>query len=349
MTRILLDWPKGSQMTNLQTATGSGGNRCTEMLGAMTDVAFQLGPSAKAGKTTEQIMYELTEYLNAGRDTSSPENMGVWFSAWLHKNGYDQIIRLSNTTNPTFQTVIAAINRQHVCIGGFNNYINLRLLGGGDPWTWPDNGSYAATHQGEGHVLAIVGYDTDKQTIIVHDPLRADPNGQPAEYTWASFEAAVFHDCTEIIGPARKILQQSGSVQGAAMIPAGWKDNGTDTLTASNGVIVVKGFRDKILSSSSWDAANVPLAAEQTVSQTPALSRQYFMFSILEWTDAKGVYEAPVGQEAFQAVQTIDVLNQTVTQLKQAPATPVPDPRVQEYQQAIASFETAVAQISKAA
>jgi len=93
--------------------------------------------------------------------------------------------------------------------------------------------------------------------------------------------------------------------QGGSMAPTGWKDDGT-TLTAPNGVPVVKGFRDYILNNS-WDARDVPLAAEEAVNPVEigfsqpdgdnSGSRQIFMYSELGWTSSRGVFRISVGRE----------------------------------------------------
>jgi hypothetical protein len=88
-------------------------------------------------------------------------------------------------------------------------------------------------------------------------------------------------------------------------IPANWHDNGT-TLTAPNGIPVVHGFRQWILSHA-WDSANWPLEPEQSVPQlelsNPSLgggSRQTFRMTVLEWTQARGVFVAWCGCEILK-------------------------------------------------
>jgi hypothetical protein len=85
-------------------------------------------------------------------------------------------------------------------------------------------------------------------------------------------------------------------------IPQGWLDNGT-TLTAPNGVPVVRGFRDYVLAHN-WDANNWPLQAEQGRTplelSNPSLgggTAQDFRYTTLEWTPAKGVFVAWTGVE----------------------------------------------------
>ncbi len=74
------------------------------------------------------------------------------------------------------------------------------------------------------------------------------------------------------------------------------------TLTAPNGMIVVKGFRARVLQG--WDATNVPLENERAVNQVEhanltvgAGSVQTFVNCRLGWTTTKGVYMVPAGAE----------------------------------------------------
>ena len=90
-----------------------------------------------------------------------------------------------------------------------------------------------------------------------------------------------------------------------ANVPPGWIDNGT-ALTAPNGIKVVLGFREHILSRT-WEPANVPLAPEAGANPVElgfsqkdgnnAGTRQIFMYSELCYTKARGVWNATVGRE----------------------------------------------------
>ena len=78
-------------------------------------------------------------------------------------------------------------------------------------------------------------------------------------------------------------------------IPAGWTDDGNNTLTAPNGQIVQYGFRKKILSLSDFDPANLPYGPEYA---TPDGSRQDFVQWSLRYTTAdERIFYAPLGQE----------------------------------------------------
>jgi N-acetyl-anhydromuramyl-L-alanine amidase AmpD len=94
-------------------------------------------------------------------------------------------------------------------------------------------------------------------------------------------------------------LGQEASMGG---IPNNWHDDG-QTLTAPNGVKVVHGFRDYILSHV-WDANNYPLQTEEGRTpleiSNPGLgggTRQVFRLCTLEWTTDRGVFVAYVGAE----------------------------------------------------
>ena len=84
-------------------------------------------------------------------------------------------------------------------------------------------------------------------------------------------------------------------------VPQGWRDDGT-TLIAPNGKRVVQGFRARVLQG--WDPVNWPLEEEHGENpleiSNPSLgsgTQQVFRWTILEWTQTKGVFEAWGGQE----------------------------------------------------
>lgn len=197
MSRKYLHAAKCSQMSSPKTGTGTGGDMCTEAVGSMIECTYKLGPKAKAGVAPEEIMHDLTAWIpnNGGNPNRSHlENFGVWFPTWLKTYGYDHILHLAPYATLDFDHIIQIVDKQLLGVAGFNDYVNLRLADGSNPYKWNDP-------HGLGHVLLIVGYDTDKHTVVVHDPLRADPSGQPADYSWSGFEAAKFASLTEVVGP----------------------------------------------------------------------------------------------------------------------------------------------------
>jgi hypothetical protein len=85
-------------------------------------------------------------------------------------------------------------------------------------------------------------------------------------------------------------------------IPNNWHDDGS-TLTAPNGVRVVQGFREWVLTHP-WNADDFPLAPEfgspSIEPGNPAIgagTRQDFRMTSLGWTQAHGVYRIWVGQD----------------------------------------------------
>lgn len=199
MARKVLKAAKCSQMSNPRDGTGNGGDRCTEACAAIIADTYQLKiPGLAANHTTEAVMYYFTQMLNKGRNVSALEN-AAWIGKWMSEHGGPKI---GNKHLPGFADIVACIDRGHIAIGGFNAYENLRLSTGQNPYKWTDHGLV-------GHVLIIVGYDTTNKTVIVHDPLRANPSGQPADYTFTSFQKAGFADLSEVNGDG---LNQSQSL-----------------------------------------------------------------------------------------------------------------------------------------
>ncbi len=101
------------------------------------------------------------------------------------------------------------------------------------------------------------------------------------------------------------------------LIPTGWHDDGT-TLTAPNGIPVVRGFRDHILQSANWDTGNMPQGPELPASpvqyHNAALGGgtvQVFRDTLLWWTSQKGVVEEPyLGLEIEACYKLIEQLRQ---------------------------------------
>jgi hypothetical protein len=292
-----------------QLINGSGGDRCTEAVAAMIDKLYKLGPLAAAGKPTEEIMLDFTRWLNHGSIVSKLENIGIWFGSWLsqHTKG---AISLQPLVKPSYNDIVQCINRQHVAIAGFDDYRLLRLVGGGLPWPWANR-----EHPNLGHVVLVVGYDLDKQSVVVLDPLRLR-SGQPADYSWASFQAARFSSLSEVRGPAVALAEGTLMDQHTPRVPQGWSDDG-HTLKAPNGQPVILGFRDTILASS-WDAKNVPLGPEEHFpGPTGTESRQVFLETELRWNSKDGVFVAPIGQELLAQEQQVAALKKQLADLTQ--------------------------------
>jgi hypothetical protein len=193
-SRKVLKAAKCSQMSNPTDGSGSGGDRCTEACAAMIYDTYALNtiaPFALKRHKTEDVMYWFTQMLNKGSNVSALED-AAWIAKWMKANSAGKV-SVGAKGNPTFQDIVSCIDRNHIAVGAFSNYAQLRLNSGANPYKWLD-------HSIVGHVLIIVGYDTSKQTVIVHDPLRADPGGQPADYSWSSFQKATFYSIHEVVG-----------------------------------------------------------------------------------------------------------------------------------------------------
>jgi hypothetical protein len=145
-----------------------------------------------------------------------------------------------------------------------------------------------------GHYIAVGGIASAHGYLI--------GNGDQAPFSgtywvgWAGIEAAVPDGL--IVVPA------SNEGEDPVGIPANWHDDtATGTLTAPNGIPIVKGFRDWILTHP-WNAEDWPLAPEAgTPSVEPgnpsigAGTRQDFRMTSLGWTTTRGVYRIWTGQD----------------------------------------------------
>jgi hypothetical protein len=144
---------------------------------------------------------------------------------------------------------------------------------------------------------------------------------------------------------------QGGS---SSMIPTGWHDDGT-TLTAPNGVHVVHGFRSYVLAHN-WASDNLPLAPEFGAQQLEAINPstgggtcQYFRWVVLEYTQARGVFEMWVGGELLwtrnkfaetynayqQATQQIQSLQAQLAAAQKPQVVGVDPNKIKSFQQAM--------------
>lgn len=194
MGRVVLSGvAKCSQMDNPTAGSGTGGDRCTEACGAIIVETMGISPLAGTKHTAEDTMYYFTRMLNHGSNVSALES-AAWIDSWLRDKSKNKVF-LSNIHGPSFQDIVKMIDAGQIGIAGFNMYENLRLYNGQNPYKWTDHGAI-------GHVIIVIGYDSTRQTVIVHDPLRADPSGQPADYRWDSFLNAQFSDLSAVHGKA---------------------------------------------------------------------------------------------------------------------------------------------------
>jgi hypothetical protein len=135
-------------------------------------------------------------------------------------------------------------------------------------------------------------------------------------------------------------------------IPGGWKDDGK-TLVAPNGVPVVRGFRDYVLSySGGWEANNWPVVPEQVISSGSIEpgnasigpgSRQDFRVTSLGWTEARNVYVIYVGQDIQALTHQLAAANLHISQLEaQLKQTPPPNPKAAEAMAALVELAKAL-------
>lgn len=145
---------------------------------------------------------------------------------------------------------------------------------------------------------------------------------------------------------------QSGGGNDMA-IPTGWKDDGA-TLTAPNGVPVVRGFRAHVLAHG-WDAEDAPLAPERGVDhlepgdpRTGAGVRQDFRFTALGWTPDGGVYRIPLGQDVVALTAALADRDRQIADLKaklDAAGSGIPE----DARKALAAVQALAAALGRAA
>lgn len=175
-------------MSNPKDGTGQGGDRCVEAVCAMIAATYGIAPDDKKDMTPQDIMYALTKAWNKGRTVSALEPT----------SRVDELVKAAKDIETNhfpglFANVQQTIDRGHISAAVVSDYRQLRLLGGGNPYHWNP-----ATAQKAGHMVLVVGYGDG---VVVHDPLRSEETGQPAEYSVTSFEEAGWETLVEIAGP----------------------------------------------------------------------------------------------------------------------------------------------------
>lgn len=214
-----------------------------------------------------------------------------------------------------------------VIVAGLETSFYDMELGDVVPYPWTPTGT---------HVILLTGVEgnnflvRDSANIIAPNTLRPGPRVYDASKMQLISATAVVPSWMP--QPGYPLQVKKGSVVSSTHIPDGWKDDGA-TLTAPNGKIVVKGFRARILSDANWQAVNIPLENEHGVSSeemsNPSLgggTQQIFRLSVLEWTQARGVYEMWVGQELL-AVRA--ALHDALSKLSAVPVSKPVDPAQQ--------------------
>lgn len=197
------------------------------------------------------------------------------------------------------------------------------------------------------HFICIVGI-TDAG-YICNDGDNPASSAQLVTYSWSQIEAAV--PCGLLV-----IDLQPGNTQGATpmSVPAGWSDNGKDTLHDPSGIPVIGAMRDYVLSHS-WDPADTPMGPEQEVEQVEmgnaALAHkgvvQFFKMSgQLSWDGSfnggaawrtwSGQEENALRGNLAAASAQINTLRQQLQAQQAAPAPAPVDPAVKAALQAAA-------------
>ncbi len=191
------------------------------------------------------------------------------------------------------------------------------------------------------HVSVFVGADAGGLTAM--DPFIAQLVYK-SDVTWASLLRA----------------NQVWTVEKLPMntIPQGWTDDG-HTLRSPNGVPIVLGMRDFVLSHS-WHKDNWALAPESSMAQLEASnkelgagSQQVFRWTMLAYTPERGVFVEWIGVElSYLRAQYASLWN-AYQKLQAAPApqpvaTPA-DPRIAQYAAKLAAVTLLLTQAQQAA
>jgi hypothetical protein len=155
------------------------------------------------------------------------------------------------------------------------------------------------------HFITCLGWDAAVGVGLFADGDNAAAKGGSLNtFDAAQLEAAKICGVLEITTPVKGWSEVG--------VPAGWRDDGT-TLTAPNGVVVVKGFRDWVLTHT-WRAEDEPQGPEAYANPVeysdPASGagsiQAFSMTGQLCWTPVKGVYVAVPGAEIFALRAALD-------------------------------------------
>jgi hypothetical protein len=216
---------------------------------------------------------------------------------------------------------------------------------------------YYWNYQSFNHIITITGVTSDGNFLVrdsanvtdLNNPTSLRPG--PRKYDASKLQLISAH---AVVMYGQAVPNVIGGVP--VGVPTGWKDDGT-TLTAPNGVPVVRGFRNEVLNNN-WDAGNVPLAKEYASNQVllhnasvGAGTVQPFRDDLLWWTQAKGVVREPfLGAEIWAAYQQISALNSQIATLQQQLAAALAgQPSISpQMQQAINQAESTLTQAAQA-
>ncbi|MDQ6662685.1 MAG: hypothetical protein M3Z24_17185 [Chloroflexota bacterium] len=267
-------------------------------------------PTQSGGETIAEAEIWYAQY-NGNNSTSNEAGMSI-------QQLYDLIVQvgLHFQSSPTDIEMIRAWIRlgYPVIIAGAETGMVDIGLGGVVPYPWRPSGS---------HIIVLTGV-TVNGNFLVRDPanctnLYDSKSLRPGPRTYDASRLQLL-SATVIVPswlprPSADFdPRKETSMPTLPGIPTGWHDDGT-TLTAPNGHKVILGFRKFILSQSNWNAGNMPLEEEIGLNpveeSNPSLgtgTQQIFTSTILEWTPARGVFEAWVGQEFLKIRAERDAL-----------------------------------------
>jgi hypothetical protein len=230
----------------------------------------------------------------------------------------DDLARLHRATDAGYPVLVTV------------NELSVKRRDGSNPYPWqPRLGAV-------NHIFTVVGHTNDGY-LLIDDEL--NPNDTwPDQYSEASIECH-WACIVQVVGPnaahpwlapipggdpltwAHDFTAQLFSQPLTVGVPAGWHDDGM-TLVAPNGKPVVRGFRAHVLASN-WQPGNHPVEAEIEKPilelSNPSLgagTRQRFNTCTLEWTQARGVFEAYTGPELLLLESELEKANRVITTLK---------------------------------
>ena len=205
-----------------------------------------------------------------------------------------------------------------VIVAGAESSFHDLALGDSVPYPWHPSGNHIIVLTGVAPYDSFLVRDTANVTDL-YNPGSLRPG--PRRYDAAKMQLV----SATVVIPAWLPVPPEGfdplKETFVPVVPPGWRDDGA-TLTAPNGHRVVRGFREYVLANH-WHPANMPLQEEQgrdpLEESNPALgggTQQIFNWTALEWTPARGVFVAWIGQELLRLRADIAALQAQVATLQ---------------------------------
>lgn len=277
----------------------------------------------KPTQTAAQMIAEAEQWYAQDNGSNSASNLNGMTLEQL----YELIVQIglhfqATSTDPRMLRAWLDLGYPVIVAGAETGFYDLGL-GGSIPYPWAPSGS---------HIIVLTG-NAASGNFLVRDPANVtsltNPNAlRPGPRTYDAQRMQL--SSATVVVPSWKPRPPAGfdptQNDFVPIVPNGWHDDGL-ILTASNGHKVVLGFRRYVLTHS-WDPANLPLQEEAGRSpleeSNPALgsgTQQIFNWTALEWTPARGVFEAWTGPELLKLRDEIAALQAQIASL-QAPAQP---------------------------